>query len=127
MIYGIGTDIVKVNRIQASVQRWGEAFAQRILHESELVHYQKAASPANFLAKRFAAKEAAVKALGTGFSDGIRLREISVGHEPAGRPVLLFYGKTQQRIEQAGIISSHISISDEQDYVIAFVVMEKRA
>ena len=126
MIFGIGTDIVKIQRIESGLHRWGNAFAQRILHEQEYEEFQTAAMPANFLAKRFAAKEATAKALGTGFRQGLCLSHIEVGHESLGRPILLFHRKASELIADFHIIASHISISDERDYVIANVILEKK-
>ena len=126
MIFGIGTDIVKIQRIESGLGRWGDAFAQRILHKQEFVEYEKIARPANFLAKRFAAKEATAKALGTGFRQGLILSNIEIGHDSLGKPTLLFHGKASELIEKFHIVASHLSISDEQDYVIAYVVLETK-
>ena len=125
MIYGIGTDIVEVKRIEAGLERHGRRFAERILTASELAAFDNSPQQAAFLAKRFAAKEAAVKALGTGFRHGISLSHINVGRDPLGRPLLEFNGEMATRMAAAGIVSSHLSLSDEKDYALAFVVMEK--
>ena len=124
MIYGIGTDIVKIQRIESGLKRWGNAFAQRILHAQEYTEFQKAAMPANFLAKRFAAKEATAKALGTGFRQGLCLSHIEIGHESLGRSILLLHGKAREFMADFHIVASHVSLSDERDYVIAYVVLE---
>ena len=127
MIFGIGTDIVEIQRIESALDRWGDAFAQRILHKQEFAEYKTAAKPVNFVAKRFAAKEATAKALGTGFRQGLSLPNIEIGHDSLGKPILLFHGKASALIEEFHIAASHISISDERDYVIAYVVLETRA
>ena len=124
-IHGIGTDIVRVARIEESVQRYGERFAQRILAPSEFEAYHRCRSSAAFLAKRFAAKEAAVKALGTGFALGVGLRDIAVGREPGGRPTLICTGRAAEICQTYGIITTHLSLADEAEYAVAFVVMER--
>ena len=124
MIHGVGTDIVQVSRFEQSLARHGDRFAQRILAESEFQTFCNHAQPAQFLAKRYAAKEAAAKALGTGFRDGLSLRHIIVANEENGRPVLQFVDAAQNLIEQFNIGSSYVSISDEKDYAVAFVVLE---
>jgi holo-[acyl-carrier protein] synthase len=127
MIHGIGTDIVEVKRIEAGLERHGRRFAERILTEVELAGFDQAAQPAAYLAKRFAAKEAAVKALGTGFRHGISLRHISIGREPSGRPTLEFNGEMASKVAEAGVVSSQLSLADEREYAVAFVVLEREA
>lgn len=124
-IHGVGTDIVRVARIEENVQRYGERFALRILAPGELEDYRRCRSPAAFLAKRFAAKEAAVKALGTGFAQGIGLRDIAVGREPGGRPTLICTGRAAEICRSYGITNAHLSLADEAEYAVAFVVMER--
>jgi holo-[acyl-carrier protein] synthase len=126
MIHGIGTDIVEVKRIADGLERHGRRYAERMLTEPELEEFDRASQPAAFLAKRFAAKEAAVKALGTGFRHGISLRHISIGREPSGRPTLEFNGEMAAKIKEAGIGSSQLSLADEREYALAFVVLERR-
>lgn len=123
MIFGIGTDIVSIQRISDGLARHGERFAQRILGEAEFSEFAVATSRANYLAKRFAAKEAAAKALGTGFRDGLSLSHITVGHDPLGRPMLEFSGKALTLIRDLGIESAHLSLADEKEYAIAFVTL----
>lgn len=127
MIHGIGTDIVQVSRFVDSLARHGDRFAERILSESEFKTFCGHAQPAQFLAKRYAAKEAAAKAFGTGFRDGLSLRHIIVVNEDNGRPVLQFVDTAQNLIDRFQIGSSYLSISDEKDYAVAFVVLETRA
>ncbi|WP_455366169.1 holo-ACP synthase [Kaarinaea lacus] len=126
MIYGIGTDIVQVSRFVDSLARHGDRFAERILAEPEFAIFSTHAQPAQFLAKRYAAKEAAAKAFGTGFRDGLSLRHIIVVNEANGRPTLQFVHAAQNLIERFNISSSYLSISDEKDYAVAFVVLETR-
>lgn len=125
MIFGIGTDIVNVGRMAASLARYGERFAARILHQDELEAFRTSALPAQYLAKRFAAKEAAAKALGTGFRDGLSLRHIAVGHDPLGRPLLQLNGRGRELFDHFGITRSHLSLADEREFAIAFVTLEQ--
>lgn len=127
MIYGIGTDIVRIQRMADNLARYGERFAQRILNDDEMAAFRAAACPAPYLSKRFAAKEAAAKALGTGFRDGLSLRDIGVSNDPLGKPVLDFSARAQGRLQAAGIGAAHLSLADEQDYAIAYVIFETLA
>jgi len=124
MIYGIGTDIVEVERIAASISQFGDEFAKRILATSEMEHYLASSIQARFLAKRFAAKEAFAKALGTGFRSPVRFQNIIVGHDDLGKPILEFDKELQDYLKQKNILSQHISISDEKNIATAFVVLE---
>lgn len=125
MIFGIGVDIVEICRMQENIEQYRERFAQKILCENEMTEYNHTSYPAHFLAKHFAAKEAFVKALGTGFSNGINLKDIHVNHESDGRPVFRFSDKLFKKITTNGISSCHLSLSDEKEYACAFVVLEK--
>jgi holo-[acyl-carrier protein] synthase len=124
MIFGIGTDIVRVARMQQDIDRFGERFAERILTADELEEYRQNANKAGFLARRFAAKEAAAKALGTGFSNGVQWRDIGVTHDAHGKPMLSFSGRARQFMQEKGITVSHVSLADEQDNAVAFVTLE---
>jgi holo-[acyl-carrier protein] synthase len=127
MIYGIGTDIISIQRIEAALTRHGERFAAKILSDDELQAFQQSARPAHFLAKRFAAKEAAAKAFGTGFRDGLHLRHISVTHDPLGKPGLAFSDQAELLKDRLGIGESYLSVSDEERYAVAFVTLVKSA
>ncbi len=126
MIYGIGTDIVQVSRIRDCLNRFGERFAKRVLAPEEWPRYEKSAQPAHFLAKRFAAKEAAAKALGTGFRGGVTLCDFIVVNDTQGRPGLQFQGRAQALCEQFGIGDCFVSISDEREYAVAFVTLMRQ-
>lgn len=126
MIYGIGTDIVSVVRMERALARHGEPFAERLLGEQELQEFHAAARPARFIAKRFAAKEAAAKAMGTGFRNGLALRHICVVHDELGKPLLEFHGKGLELLNELGIGETFVSVSDEHDVAIAFVTLMKR-
>jgi holo-[acyl-carrier protein] synthase len=125
MIFGIGTDIVRISRIQKSLDRYGERFSRRILAGQELDDFQRTLHPARFLARRFAAKEAVVKAYGTGFTQGMTFRDIVVSHDDAGKPLLLLSGRALELQHEMGIGETFISISDEQEYAVAFVTLLK--
>jgi holo-[acyl-carrier protein] synthase len=123
VIFGIGTDIVRIARMNRLLERYGERFARRILTDEELRDFVAAASPARFLAKRYAAKEAAAKAMGTGFRDGLSLRHIGVDHDALGKPVLAFSGRAAEFVAQNGIREVHVSLADEDDHAVAFVTL----
>lgn len=124
MIYGIGTDIVEVARIKSSLEEFGDAFVSRILAESELVSYHASNIKPRFLAKRFAAKEAFAKALGTGLRAPATLQNIAVSHDELGKPILILAQELQQFLTARQIKHMHISISDEKNLANAFVVLE---
>jgi len=125
MIFGIGTDIVKVSRMAENLEKYGSRFAKRILSESEYQLFLNKIKPEVFLAKRFAAKEAAVKAFGTGFRHGISMHHVFVENDELGKPSLQFVEAAKNFIEENNITQSHLSISDEQEYAIAYVILEK--
>ncbi len=125
MIYGIGVDLVKVSRLEQGLARFGEHYADRLLAPEEHQEFFSASDPARFLAKRFAAKEAFAKATGTGLRHPLHLRSIAVTHSELGQPGLRFDGELSAWLRQRGIAASHLSLSDEQDYVIAYVVLEQ--
>lgn len=125
MIYGIGTDLVDPARIAHSLERYGERFARRVLADSEWPEYMKHVKPAIFLAKRFAAKEAFSKAAGTGLRTPVMFGNIAVQHDSHGKPYFEFHRELADWIEQRGIVSHHLSISDELTLASAFVVLEK--
>ena len=124
MIYGIGTDIVEFARIEKMFARYGQRLAERLLSEPELAEFQAHANQARFLAKRFAAKEAFAKAAGSGLREPVSLRRIGVTHDGLGKPVLQFDEVLRNYLAQIGISGHHVSISDERDFVVAFVVLE---
>lgn len=124
MIIGVGTDLVRVARLEAGWRRFGARYAERILGGTEYQEFQHSPRPAHFLAKRFAAKEATAKALGTGFRGAFGLRDIVVTHDALGCPRLLLAGGAQALAERLTVHATHISLSDEEDYALAFVVLE---
>ncbi len=124
MIRGIGTDIVTVARIEAASARHGAAFAARILSAQELKEYAAQAHPARFLSKRFAAKEAFSKATGHGLRHPVSLQRITVSHDELGKPMFVFDAELAAYLQQLGISRHHLSISDERDTAVAFVILE---
>ena len=124
-IYGIGTDIVEVRRLSVIFARHGVRFARRVLSAAELPEFAAASFPERFLAKRFAAKEAFAKALGTGFRGKVSLTNIRITHDALGKPGLDFEPALQALVTQCGIARCHLSISDEKELVAAFVVLEQ--
>ena len=126
MIFGIGTDIVEVTRIEASISQFGDEFAKRILAQSELASYQSAQLKARFLAKRFAAKEAFSKALGTGLRAPATFHNIAVSHDNLGKPILILAAELLAFLHTKNITQTHISISDEKNLAAAFVVLETK-
>ncbi len=124
MILGVGTDLVRCARIEQSLERWGKRFAQRILSPQELAIFSKHHSPASYLAKRFAGKEAASKALGTGIGK-ISWQEISIVNDAAGSPALEFTGAALRLFETRGARHVHVSLADEKEYALAFVVVSR--
>lgn len=125
MIFGIGTDIVSHSRIKAMHEHHGERAAQRILSPQELHEYAASADPVRLLMKRFAAKEALSKALGSGLRHPVGLRSISVTHDSSGKPAFAFDAELGAHLEKLGVTRHHLSISDERDVAVAFVVLEK--
>jgi holo-[acyl-carrier protein] synthase len=124
MIVGIGIDIVNHERMARVHKRFDEKFARRILDEQEMEDYHNAPAPVGFLAKRFAAKEAAAKALGTGIANGIALNMICVRHDEKGRPLLELLAKAAEYAHSIGVTNQWLSISDERENSIALVVLE---
>lgn len=125
MIVGIGTDLVELDRIEASVKKHGHKLAEKILSDSELKDYHMNLQPIQFLASRFAAKEAVAKALGTGFREGLYLRHIMLDHNELGEPQLRYQGKAAELAQARGVTKSFITISHEKHMALAFVVLEK--
>ncbi len=124
MILGVGTDLVQRVRIEQSLARWGDRFARRILAPPELAIFNTHRQPAAYLAKRFAGKEAASKALGTGIGQ-ISWQEISIVNDAAGSPAMELTGAALRLFEAHGARHIHVSLADEKDYALAFVVVSR--
>jgi holo-[acyl-carrier protein] synthase len=126
MIFGIGTDVVKLARVEATLARFGEHFVQRLLLPEELAEYPRArpqARQARFLAMRFAAKEAAVKAMGTGFANGMWIRDVGIMADPLGKPEFIWSARGRALCARLGIGGGHVSLTDEAGLVLAFAVL----
>jgi len=123
MIHGIGTDIVAVARLRGMWERHGDKVLDKLLAPQEMADFARATDKGRFLAKRFAAKEAFAKAFGTGVRPPVLLPAIAVSHDALGKPEFEFCG---QLAEVAGNLKAHLSISDEADYAVAYVILEQR-
>ncbi|WP_324780557.1 holo-ACP synthase [Thiobacillus sedimenti] len=125
MIHGIGTDLLDAQRIRQGLDRFGEPYAERILAPAEQARYRSSSDPARFLAKCFAAKEAFAKAAGTGLRAPVTLRNIAVLRDPHGKPVIECAPELAEWLAVRGITAHHVSLSDEGDLVLAYVVLER--
>ena len=124
MIYGIGTDIVKIDRLGKFYERHGRHGAERLLSANELTSFDLAKDKERFLAKRFAAKEAFAKAMGTGIRGVISFANIEITHNELGKPEFAYHAGLANQVADLGL-NAHLSISDEHDYAMAYVVIEK--
>ena len=130
MIVGVGTDIVSIDRIAAALERFGERFRNRVYTERELALADRLPDPAGVLAKRWAAKEACSKALGTGLRQGVALRDIMVETVPGGMPEIRLAGKARDRLAAISPFGHdafvHVSMTDDRPWAAAIVVIEAR-
>lgn len=131
MIYGIGTDILQISRLAAVMERQGERFAERVLGPEEMVQYHKRSARLperglRYLATRFAAKEALSKALGLGMRTPMQWRLAQTLNLPSGKPGIVPSGVLKEHMDRLGL-SAHVTITDEIDYAVAFVVVEQHA
>jgi holo-[acyl-carrier protein] synthase len=124
VIYGVGTDVVEIARIEKALARFGERFARRVLCESEFNRFKKHRLPAAYLAKRFAAKEAFSKALGTGIHAPANWHGVWVKNLPSGKPVLEFSKQLAALLKRKSILQAHVSLSDERGVAFATVILE---
>ena len=129
MIYGIGTDICDVRRIQASLDRHGDRFARRVLSDAELAVWRARTARwpdrgVRYLATRFSAKEAFSKAVGLGMRLPMHWRRCEVGNAPSGAPCIVLHGELKAWFEARGLVA-HITLSDESDYAVSFCVVER--
>jgi len=124
MIVGTGVDICEVSRIAASISRFGERFLRRCFTPAEIAYCNAKPHPAERLAARFAAKEAAMKAIGTGLSHGVTWQDFEVVHTPGGRPELRLAGNAAHFAARMGAHRTHLSLSHDKGQAIAFVILE---
>ncbi len=124
MIVGTGIDIVEVPRIAQSIERFGERFLKRIFTPAEIRYCQAKANCVERFAARFAAKEAGMKAIGTGMRGGVSWQDFEVGREPGGRPTMLLHGKAAQVAAGLGMRRAHLSVSHTEEHAVAYVILE---
>ena len=124
MIVGTGIDIAEVARIRQSIERFGQRFLERIFTEGEIGYCDSKANRFERYAARFAAKEAAMKALGTGWNHGVRWRDCEVARLPGGRPTIHFHGKAAEFAARLGAKNAAVSLSHTQEQAIAQVILE---
>jgi len=124
MIYGVGTDLIEIGRIEKALERFGERFARRILCEPELKRFHGHRRPAAYLAKRFAAKEAFTKALGTGIHAPANWHGVWVVNLKSGKPELRFSDKLKELLDKRKIAQAHVSLTDERGMAAATVILE---
>ncbi len=124
MIFGVGTDVVEIARIQKALERFGERFARKILTGPELRRFKGHRLPASYLAKRFAAKEAFAKALGTGIRSPAGWHGMWVVNLPSGKPELHFMPALQELLRQRQVTGAHLSLTDEKGVAFATVILE---
>ena len=126
MISGIGTDLCRISRIEKSLKRFGDRLARKILCDDEFAIFRAHRSPAAYLAKRCAAKEAFSKAIGTGMRYPVHWRNVAVANERSGKPTIQCIGSLAQLVRERGITAIHVSLTDEPDFALAFVILEKQ-
>lgn len=125
MIFGIGTDVLELRRVESIYQRFGSRFAQRVLMPDELRLFNMTKRPVRFLAMRFAAKEAIVKALGTGFANGVWVRDTGMIADSLGKPEIIFSDRGKVVCQRLGVGKGYLSLSDEAGLIVAIAVLER--
>ena len=124
MVLGLGTDLIEIERIQQSLDRFGERFTRKVFTAGEIAYCERKKHSAESFASRFAAKEAAAKALGTGISRGIQWKEIEVRRAPGERPTLHLTGRAAERAASMGVMNLQLSLTHSRDVAMAVVVAE---
>lgn len=124
MILGTGIDLAEVDRIRAAIERYGDKFIQRIYTPKEIAYVQRKANKYERYAARFAAKEAGMKAIGTGWRHGITWQDFEVTNLPSGRPTISFHGAAARFAEKMGVKRSHLSLTHTAQYGQAFLILE---
>lgn len=125
MIQAIGTDLIEINRIKRSIDRYGVRFIERVFTEEESAYCYDQVHPPQHFAGRFCAKESVMKVLGTGWEEGIRWKDIEIQLNDAGKPIIHLYGNASQRAEEQNISEVHISISHADNHAQAFAIGER--
>ena len=124
MILGLGTDIVSTDRLDRMVEMYGDRFLSRVFTRREIEVAGQRATLGERLGTRFAAKEATMKALGTGWRGGVQFTQIEVRKQPSGMPEIILSGAAKQRAEELGVTRIHLSLSHETDKAMAVVILE---
>ncbi|VAX76638.1 Holo-[acyl-carrier-protein] synthase [Serratia symbiotica] len=123
-VLGLGTDIVDIGRIEAAVERRGDRLARRVLSAAEWELHQQHQQPVRFLAKRFAVKEAAAKAFGTGIRNGVSFNQFEVFNDKLGKPNIRLHHYAADMAQAMGVTAIHVSLADESGYAYATVIIE---
>ncbi|MFO1400545.1 MAG: holo-ACP synthase [Steroidobacteraceae bacterium] len=123
MIYGIGIDVLEARRMRATFERWGERIVERLLLPAERAQFGRTRRPERFLAMRFAAKEAVVKAMGTGFAHGMWIRDVGIVQDAWGKPELVWSARGERLRRKLGIGAGHVTLTDEAGLVVAVAVL----
>ena len=126
MIYGIGTDLVELARVEQTYHRFGERFVERLLMDEERELFDKNTQPIRFLAMRFAGKEATVKAMGTGFSNGVWIRDVGIVTDALGKPEIVWSKRGKDVCDRLGIGEGFISLTDDAGLILAFAVILRK-
>jgi holo-[acyl-carrier protein] synthase len=126
MIFGIGTDVVQQERVRLVHEKFGDRFVERLLLPAELEAFRRYTRPVRFLAMRFAAKEAIVKAMGTGFAHGMWIRDCGVVSNTWGKPEIIWSERGRQMCEQLGIGEGHVTLTDEAGLIVAVAVLMRK-
>jgi len=126
VIFGIGTDIVQLSRVEHTYERFGDTFARRVLMAAEYRLFVGAKRPVRFLAMRFAAKEAVVKAMGTGFANGMWVRDVGTVPNALGQPQVIYSERGRAMCDKLGIGEGHLTLTDEAGLVLAVAVLLRR-
>jgi holo-[acyl-carrier protein] synthase len=127
MIFGIGVDVLRQDRVSALHEKFGERLAARILMPAEMAQFDKAKRPQRFLAMRFAAKEAIVKAMGTGFAQGVWVRDVGVVQNAFGKPEVVYSPRGDVVRRRLGVGDGHVTLTDEAGLIVAVAVLERAA
>ena len=127
MIFGIGVDVLEARRFEATYQRFGQRLVERLLMPAEREQLAKTQRPQRFLAMRFAAKEAIVKAMGTGFAHGVWIRDVGVVQNAWGRPEVVYSERGEAVRRKLGVGEGHVTLTDEAGLIVAVAVLMRAA